>query len=90
MMCKLHTFAAVTRYTPTAGLGFLQGPLSAPPRQLGKPVRGASPASYTNGDGARPQLGQAPAPTELAAPKNSPARRGSKTELSNVIKHRTI
>ena len=55
----------------------MHGSLLARPQQPAKPKGGAALASYTNGEGARPQLGQAPAPTELAAPQNSPARRGS-------------
>ena len=67
----------------------MHGSLLTRPLQPAKPKGGAALASYTNGDGARPKLGQAPAPTELAAPKNSPARRGSTTQKLNVIKTHT-
>ena len=71
------TFAAVTRYTPLAGHGFLQGPLTTPPTATGQAHVRGKPSELHQRGSARPQLGQAPAPTELAAPKNSPARRGS-------------
>ena len=49
-----------------------------PPAATGKAHRRSYAGELHQRGSARPKLGQAPAPTELAAPKkNSPARRGS-------------
>ena len=60
-----------------------------PPAATGKAHRRSYAGEQHQRGSARPQLGQAPAPTELAAPKNSPAQRGSTTQKLNVIKTHT-
>ena len=55
----------------------MHGPHPTPTLQPAGPMGGDRLASYTNGEGARPKLGRAPAPTELAAPpKKQPCPEG--------------
>ena len=89
MMCKLHTFAAVTRYTPTAGLGLMHGPLLPPPTAVGEARRRSRAGELHQRDGAARARALA-SPCNRTDRPSGPARRGSKTRLSNVIKTRII